>query len=75
MKSYSTLRVAKLLKLTSATLHRWIRDKKIQAPPVQSLGGVQVRIWSEMDVARVKKYKADHYWGRGTARAKKRRVG
>jgi hypothetical protein len=65
MKTYSTLQVAKLLGLTSATLHRWIRLKKIQAPPVQSLGGVQVRLWTVDDVEQARKYKADHYWGKG----------
>jgi excisionase family DNA binding protein len=65
MKTYSTLQVAKLLGLTSATLHRWIRQKKIQAPPVQSLGGVQVRLWTLDDLEKARKYKADHYWGKG----------
>jgi predicted DNA-binding transcriptional regulator AlpA len=73
MKTYSTLQVAKVLKLTSATLHRWIREKRIQAPPVQSLGGVQVRIWLEQDLERVRNYKSEHYWGKGTKKRYKQR--
>jgi hypothetical protein len=68
MKTYSTLQVAKALGLTSATLHRWIRERKIQAPPVQSLGGVQIRLWTLDDVEKARKYKNDHYWGKGGRR-------
>jgi predicted DNA-binding transcriptional regulator AlpA len=66
MKNYSTLQVAAILNITSATLHRWMREKRIQAPPTQSLGGMQVRLWSEKDVEKVRKYKAKHYWKRKT---------
>jgi hypothetical protein len=65
MKTHSTIQVAKLLNVTPATLHRWIRDKRVEAPPLQSLAGMEVRVWKEDDVARVRKYKADHYWGKG----------
>lgn len=66
MKTYSTIQVAKLLNLTPATLHRWIRGKRVDAPPLQSLAGMEVRVWAEKDVERVRKYKADHYWGKGS---------
>jgi excisionase family DNA binding protein len=74
MKTYSTLQVAKLLGLTSATLHRWIRQKKIQAPPVQSLGGVQIRLWTQREVEQARKYKAEHYWGKGGRRKRKKQA-
>jgi excisionase family DNA binding protein len=57
----STLQVAKLLGVTSDTLHRWIRERRIEAPPLQSLGGMKVRLWSEEFVEKVKKYKAAQY--------------
>jgi DNA-binding transcriptional MerR regulator len=60
-KTYSTIRVAKLLDVTSDTLHRWIREGCIEAPPVQSLGGMKVRLWSEEDVGKARKYKAEQY--------------
>jgi excisionase family DNA binding protein len=74
MKTYSTLQAAKLLGLTSATLHRWIREGKIQAPPVQSLGGVHVRLWTLDEVEQVRKYKTDHYWGKGGRRKRSKRT-
>jgi len=73
MATYSTLHVAKLLDLTSATLHRWIREKKIKAPPVQALGAVHIRLWSEDQVEEARKYKADHYWGKGGQRKQRTR--
>jgi excisionase family DNA binding protein len=61
MKSLSTLQVAKLLGITSDTLHRWIRERRIEAPPLQSLGGMKVRLWSEGLIEKAKKHKAEHY--------------
>jgi len=69
--TYSTLQVAKLLNVTSDTLHRWIREGRIEAPPIQSLGGMKVRLWSEKDVNIAMKYKAEQY--RKKPRKKKRR--
>jgi predicted DNA-binding transcriptional regulator AlpA len=72
MKRYSTVQVAKLLGIGNDTLHRWVHTKKVPAPPLQSLGAVSIRLWTEADVEAVRKYKAKHYWGRGGH--KKRRV-
>lgn len=65
MKTRSTIEVAKLLSITSDTLHRWIREEKISAPPIQALGPFRVRLWTEQDIAAVRTYKANHYWGKG----------
>ncbi len=73
MKTYSTVQVARLLNIGTDTLHRWIKEKKVSAPAAQSLGGVSIRLWSEADVQKVKKYKADHYWGRGGRRSKRKK--
>jgi len=61
MTTHSTLQVAGLLGITSDTLHRWIREGKVEAPSIRSLGGMRVRIWSEKQVEAVRKYKAEHY--------------
>jgi len=61
MATYSTIQVAELLGITSDTLHRWIREVRVPAPSIQSLGGMRVRIWSEEQVEVVRKYKAEHY--------------
>ena len=60
-KPYSTLQVAKLLAVTSDTLHRWIREGRIEAPPIRALGGMKVRLWSEKEIDNVRKYKAEQY--------------
>jgi predicted DNA-binding transcriptional regulator AlpA len=73
MKTYSTIQVARLLKIASGTFHRWIREKRVEAPPGQTLGGMQVRLWTEEDIERVRKYKADHYWGRGSRKKRKKK--
>jgi excisionase family DNA binding protein len=57
----STLQVAELLGITSDTLHRWIRERRIEAPPLQSLGGMKIRLWSQENINKVRKYKAEKY--------------
>ena len=66
MKTYSTVEVARIVGVTSATLHRWIREKRVAAPPLETLGKMRIRIWSEADIENVKAYKAERYRkGRG----------
>ena len=73
MKKYSTVQVARLLNVTSDTLHRWIREKKVPAPEAQTLGPFRVRLWAEADVERVRKYKTEHYWGKGGRKKRRKR--
>jgi DNA-binding transcriptional MerR regulator len=72
-KTYSTIEVARMLDITSDTLHRWIREKKVPAPAAQSLGPFRVRLWTTEDVEIARKYKAQHYWGRGGRKKRKKR--
>jgi len=72
MKTYSTVQVAKILEIGTDTLHRWMREKKVPTPPMQSIGGVTVRLWSADDLDRAKKYKTIHYWGRGGRKKRKK---
>jgi predicted DNA-binding transcriptional regulator AlpA len=62
--------VAALLDVTSATLHRWIKDGLVVAPPVISLGGMQVRLWSEDEVVKLRKYKSENYWRKNRSNKK-----
>jgi DNA-binding transcriptional MerR regulator len=73
-KTYSTVEVARMLDVTSDTLHRWIREKKVPAPEAQSLGPFRVRLWTIEDVEIVRKYKAEHYWGKGGRKKRKKRA-
>jgi predicted DNA-binding transcriptional regulator AlpA len=73
MKTYSTLRVAKILGIGTETLYRWMHEAKIPMPPTQSLGGMTVRLWSEADLKAAQKYKAEHYWGKRSKRKYRKR--
>jgi predicted DNA-binding transcriptional regulator AlpA len=73
MKTYSTIQVAKLLGIASGTFHRWIRERRVKAPPLQSVLGMNVRAWKEADIEEVRKYKASHYWGKGGRKKRKKR--
>ncbi len=60
-KVYSTGDAAKAVGITRATLQAWIARGKIAAPKAQDLGKVRVRLWSESDVARLRRTKAKIY--------------
>jgi excisionase family DNA binding protein len=73
MTTYSTMQAAKLLGIGNDTLHRWIHEGKIEAPKIQLVGGVKVRLWTDVDVERVKEYKVNSFWGKGSRRKRKNR--
>jgi predicted site-specific integrase-resolvase len=56
MKPQSTRQAAKRLGVSLMTLQRYIADGNwIEAPGLQKVGGVRVRLWSDRDIARAKK--------------------
>jgi len=73
-KTYTTIRVAKLLDIASGTFHRWIREKKVEAPPVQTVLGMRVRLWKQEDINRARTYKNEHYWGKGGRNKRKKQT-
>jgi excisionase family DNA binding protein len=74
MPTYSTVEVAELVGVSWDTLSRWIREKRFSVPPVQSIGRIKVRVWTEGDVEKVRNYKTDHYWGKGGRKRLKKRT-
>jgi len=52
---FSTREAAGKLGVTILTLQRHIAAESIEAPPLVSVGGVKVRLWSARDIARAKK--------------------
>jgi len=65
-RSRSTLEVAKAVGIGKTTLLDWLRDGRIPEPKRVSQGGVEVRLWSDRDVERVRKFKEANYRkGRG----------
>jgi excisionase family DNA binding protein len=73
MATYSTAQAAEILGIGTDTLHRWLKEKKVAAPKLTFVGGVKVRLWSEVDLDAAKQYKAEHYWGKGARRRRARR--
>ena len=70
MATYSTAQLAKLMGIGRDTLQRWMRRADFPRPRVTRVGGVSVRLWTQADVARVRKYKAENY-GKGKGFKKK----
>jgi len=56
------------------TLKRWLRDGKVSEPRnVGNGGGIKLRLWTDRDVERARKYKAANYRkGRGRKAKPKR---
>ena len=73
MRGYSTNGAARKVGIHPITLHRWVLEGRVKAPQKQRIGGVMVRLWTDPDVERVRKYKATHYRkGRGRKKAQKK---
>jgi DNA-binding transcriptional MerR regulator len=68
----TTKQAAAKVGITRATLQAWIRAKKV-TPPKPTLDGARSkRLWSESDLARLRKAKDRHYWkGQGRPRKTK----
>lgn len=60
--TYSTLEVARALKVAKTTLLRWLYAGKLAEPPQQTVAGVMIRVWSEKDLERAKKYREERYY-------------
>jgi len=75
MRSYTTVQVAKILGISRDTLYRWMRDRKIKGSQIVRMGAgaeYQVRLWTDREIAQIKKYMTENYCkGRGP-RPKKR---
>jgi hypothetical protein len=54
MEKYSTRQAAKKLKLSMATLNKYIAKDMIPIPPLVRVGPVSVRLWSDEDIRKVK---------------------
>jgi len=66
MKPFSTKEVAEKIGISRVTLQRWLLSGKLNEPDRFKMAGVDVRVWTESDVERVRRYKKAHYRkGRG----------
>jgi transposase len=64
MKGLSTREAAKKLGVALLTLQRHVSAKTVDAPPLQKVGGVSVRLWSDRDIERARKVLAGTRPGR-----------
>jgi hypothetical protein len=60
-KPYTTQRAADTVKITRQTLQTWIAKGKLKAPETQLRNGRAVRLWTEADIARLRKVKGEIY--------------
>jgi len=55
MRRYSTVQVARKLGFDQAYLQRLILKRVVPVPPLVKVGAIKIRLWSDRDVARVRK--------------------
>lgn len=60
-KTYSTAEVAQKIGVTKMTVLRWLWSKQIPEPRRVSVSGQTIRVWTERDLARAKKFKGRNY--------------
>lgn len=53
-RTYSTAQAAKKLRLSLMSIHRYMKAGKIPVPPMQRVGNVKVRLWTDKDIERVR---------------------
>jgi DNA-binding transcriptional MerR regulator len=73
MQNHSTAQVARQLGVHKNTLLRWLYAGVVAEPKRHANGGQDVRMWTDRDVERVRKYKQENYRkGRGRKAKPKR---
>jgi hypothetical protein len=65
----STRDAAKKLRVTLKTLQRHVKAKTVDAPPLQKVGGVTVRLWTERDIEKARRVLAGTKPGRKRKKA------
>ena len=58
-RKLKTLEVAKAVGLGRRTLDRWIAEGKVKAPKLTMVHGRGVRLWTQKDIARLRKVKEE----------------
>ena len=66
MAMLSTVQVARQIGVSKLTLIRWLLGGKVKEPRRVKQVGQEIRVWTDRDVQRVRKYKLENYRkGRG----------
>jgi len=56
-KSYSTGDAAKQIGVSRQTLQAWIDSKSIPTPKLEQVGRVSIRLWTNADIERGRRFK------------------
>jgi hypothetical protein len=65
-RTYSTAVAAKMIGINRVTLQRWLIAGMVKEPRKVATGGVEVRVWTDRDIERVRRFKQENYRkGRG----------
>ncbi len=56
-KTYTTREVAAALGVSPQTLYTWIEREQIDAPPPLTRGRSTIRIWTDADIERARKFR------------------
>jgi predicted site-specific integrase-resolvase len=67
-REYAISEAAKELGITRNTLYKWIRAGSIPSPKETFVSSIRLRVWNEEQMAKIREYKKDNYWGRGIDR-------
>jgi DNA-binding transcriptional MerR regulator len=67
-KTYSTGEVAKQIGVSRQTLHAWIA-KGFAKPKAIEVGGATIRLWTDADIERARRFKGTLKAGRGKKKA------
>ena len=70
MKTYSTKQAAARAGIHFITLQRWVSEGKVHPSQRIKQNGFALWRWTDSDVARVRRYKREHY-GKGRGRKAK----
>jgi excisionase family DNA binding protein len=64
-KTYSTGEAATRIGVSRQTLQSWIASGSVKAPKPVEVGRVTVRLWTDADIKRTRKFKGTLKAGRG----------
>ena len=62
MRTYTTVQVAKMLRVSRDSLYRWMRSGQIKGSRVITIGsGAEYRMWTDREVAAIRRFMQKSY--------------
>lgn len=72
-RTLTSKEAAAVVGITRQTLHSWISRRKLTAPPMVIRNGRAARLWTDSDVARLRRVKDQIYKKGKTGRPRKKK--